>query len=264
MTIWLAMLLGLVQGLCEFLPVSSSGHLVLLQTIFQVSEGALFFDTMLHVGTLVGVCAVYWEQLWEMLRHPLQRKVGLLLTSTAITAAMAFLARDLITAAFEGALLGAGFLATTIILLLTERVGMTRGRVGKMSYKSAALVGVMQGVAILPGISRSGSTIAGALFSGLDRRDASEYAFLLSVPAILGAAVMQVPDVLEEGITMPWGPVLAGMAVAAVSGYFSIRVMLKVILRRKLRWFAYYTLILGVLVLLDQFVFNVFFLNPLA
>lgn len=264
MTIWLAMLLGLVQGLCEFLPVSSSGHLVLLQNIFNISEGALFFDTMLHVGTLAGVCAVYWEQLWQMLRHPLQRKVGLLLTATAVTAAIAFLARDVITAAYEGALLGIGFIATTVILLLTERAGMTRGSIGKMPYKSAALVGVMQGVAILPGISRSGSTIAGSLFAGLGRKDAAEFSFLLSVPAILGAVVMQLPDVLREGVVVPWAPVLAGMAVAAVSGYVSIRVMLRVILQRKLRWFAYYTLVLGVLVLLDQLVFNVFFVNPLA
>ena len=115
MNIFLAMLLGLVQGLCEFLPVSSSGHLVLLQTIFGVEEGALFFTTMLHVGTLLAVFAVYWRQIWEMLRRPIQKKVGMLLLSTAVTTLLAFLFRDVISAAYEGILLGPGFLLTAAI-----------------------------------------------------------------------------------------------------------------------------------------------------
>ena len=115
------MLLGLVQGLCEFLPVSSSGHLVLLQTIFGVEEGALFFTTMLHVGTLLAVFAVYWRQILEMLRHPFQKKVGMLLLSTAVTTLLAFLFRDVISAAYEGILLGPGFLLTAAILYGSER-----------------------------------------------------------------------------------------------------------------------------------------------
>ena len=258
------MLLGLVQGLCEFLPVSSSGHLVLLQNVFGISEGALFFDTMLHVGTLGAVCAVYWRQIWEMLRHPFQRKVGLLLASTLVTTAIALLFRDFFESAYEGALLGVGFLITTVVLFLTEKIGQGSGRIRNLPYKSAALVGLMQGIAILPGISRSGSTIAGALYTGLDRKEASEYSFLLSIPAILGSVVLQIPDVLQEHAEIPWIPVLLGMVIAGVSGFFAIRFMLRVILKHKLKVFAYYTLALGILVLLDQFVFHLFFGNPLA
>lgn len=264
MTIWSAMLLGLVQGLCEFLPVSSSGHLVLMQNIFGLSEGAFFFDTMLHVGTLIAVFIVFWEQIWQMIRHPFQRKVGMLLLSTAVTTAMAFLLRDFIEESFGGSLLGVGFLATAVLLLLSEGVRVRRKRISDMGTGNALLVGLVQGVAILPGISRSGSTIAGGLFVGLERKEAADFSFLLSIPAALGAVVMQVPDVIASPVAIDWLPVLVGMAVAAVSGYFAIKVMLKLVAKGKLRGFAYYVAVLGALVLLDQFVFNLFFANPLA
>ena len=172
MNIFLAMLLGLVQGLCEFLPVSSSGHLVLLQTIFGVEEGALFFTTMLHVGTLLAVFAVYWRQIWEMLRRPIQKKVGMLLLSTAVTTLLAFLFRDVISAAYEGILLGPGFLLTAAILYGSERYFRRRRSKGldiqQMGLVSAMGIGAMQGIAILPGVSRSGSTVAGARLFGLN------------------------------------------------------------------------------------------------
>ncbi|MEL7609241.1 MAG: undecaprenyl-diphosphate phosphatase [Bacillota bacterium] len=264
MTIWSAMLLGLVQGLCEFLPVSSSGHLVLLQNIFRLNEGALFFDTMLHVGTLIAVFIVFWEQIWAMILHPFQRKVGMLLLSTAVTTAIAFLFRDFIEGSFGGAFLGIGFLATAVLLLLSERARPRHKRISNMRAGDALLIGLVQGVAILPGISRSGSTISGGLFTGLERKEAADFSFLLSIPAILGAVVMQVPDVIASPVAIDWLPVLAGMAVAAVSGYFAIKAMLKLVAKGKLKGFAYYVVILGVLVLLDQFVFHLFFANPLA
>lgn len=264
MNIFLAMLLGLVQGLCEFLPVSSSGHLVLLQTIFGVEEGALFFTTMLHVGTLLAVFAVYWRQIWEMLRRPIQKKVGLLLLSTAVTTLLAFLFRDVISAAYEGILLGPGFLLTAAILYGSERYFRRRRSKGldiqQMGLVSAMGIGAMQGIAILPGVSRSGSTIAGARLFGLNKDAAAEFSFLLSIPAILGSLVLQLPDVLDAGFgEVAWGPILAGMAVAALSGYLAIRWMLRLIRSKSLLGFSLYTAVLGCLVLLDQLAFHVFF-----
>ena len=264
MNIFLAALLGLVQGLCEFLPVSSSGHLVLLQNIFGLEEGALFFDTMLHVGTLVAVFAVYWRSIWDMLRHPFQKKVGMLLISTAITALLAILFDDFIKDAYQGAFLGLGFIVTSIVLYMSEWFYKARYKVSHgiddMQVKSALGIGLMQGVAILPGISRSGSTIAGARFFGLNKDAAAEFSFLLSIPAILGSLILQLPDVMDSGLGgISWGPILVGMAVAAISGYFAIRWMLKLIKNKSLIGFSIYTGALGILVLFDQLVTHVFF-----
>lgn len=265
MSILLAVVLGLAQGLCEFLPVSSSGHLVLLQNVFGVKEGALFFDTMLHVGTLLAVFAVYWREIWDMLRRPFQKKVAMLLISTAATAALALLFKDFIAQAYGGgAFLGAGFLVTACVLFLSERYFRARAKashaIEAMKPASALGIGFMQGIAILPGISRSGSTIAGARLFGLGREAAAEFSFLLSIPAILGSVVLQLPDVLETGIGgIAWGPLLIGMAVASLSGYLAIRWMLRLIKTKSLLGFAAYTAVLGILVLFDQLVSRVFF-----
>jgi len=262
MSILIAMLLGLIQGLCEFLPVSSSGHLVLLQNIFGITD-ALFFDTMLHFGTLVAVVAVFYRQLWALIRRPLQKKVLWLLISTAVTAVIAFVFEDFITDAYEGALLGFGFLLTAVILALGEIFSRGHKTVEQMKWWQAAGVGLIQGVAILPGVSRSGSTIAGGRFFGVSKEEAAEYSFILSIPAILGSLIMQVPDVIDQGIgSQPWAAIIAGTLVAAVSGYFAIRFMLQLIKKRSLWGFVLYVAILGVLVLLDQFVFNIFFVRP--
>lgn len=264
MSIWIAIILGLVQGLCEFLPVSSSGHLVLLQNVFGVEEGGLFFSVMLHVGTLVAVLVVYRKQIWEMLRHPIQKKVGMLLLSTLVTTAIAFLFNGFFDAAYEGAFLGVSFLITAVLLWLTERVGASaKKKVKDMNILQAGFIGLMQGVAILPGISRSGSTIAGAMYTGLERKEAADYSFLLCIPAILGSVVLELPDAIAGGAgEINWLSVLAGVVVAAVSGYFAIRFMLRVITKKRLRGFAIYVAVLGILVLLDQFVFHLFFTQP--
>ena len=266
LTIWIAILLGLVQGLCEFLPISSSGHLVLLHNIFGIEEGALFFTTMLHVGTLIAVFAVYWKEVWSMLRHPFSRKVGLLLTALVPTVVIALLFKDFFEDSYQGAWLGVGFLATAIILTLCERLKpRKRKNLKEMRYTDALLIGAMQGVAILPGISRSGSTIAGGLFAGLERKTAADFSFLLSIPAILGSVVLQAPDMISGGVgEINWWFILAGMAAAALSGYFAIRFMLMLLTRKSMKGFAIYVAILGLLVILDQLVTNVFFTNPLV
>lgn len=263
MNIFIAALLGLVQGLCEFLPVSSSGHLVLFQNIFGISEGTMFFDTMLHLGTLAAVVAVYYRKLWELIKKPFQKKVYLLLISTLVTAAIAFIFKDLFDSAFEGRFLGVGFLITAAILFVNEKLAHGKKKIKDMKYPEALGIGLMQGAAIFPGVSRSGSTIAGARLFGLSKESAAEYSFILSIPAILGSLVMQIPDVAAEGLRgTDWGCIIVGTLVAAVSGYFAIRLMLNLIIKRSLKGFIIYVAALGVLVLCDQLIFNVFFTNP--
>ena len=263
MSIWKAIILGLAQGLGEFLPISSSGHLVLLQTVFNIDEGALLFDTLLHVATLVAVFAVFYKQIWEMIKHPLQKKVYMLVIATAVTAVLAIAFKEFITQAFEGALLGFGFLVTAVILALNELIAHGKRKIDEMKWYQAAGVGLMQGIATLPGISRSGSTIAGSRLFGLDKEDAAEFSFLLSIPAILGSLVLQIPDLASGGASdIGFLPIAAGMLVAGVSGYFAIRWMLQLIKNRRLTGFIIYTAVLGALVLLDQFALNIFFTRP--
>lgn len=278
MTIWIAMLLGLVQGLCEFLPVSSSGHLLLLQNIFGVTEGALFFTVMLHVATLAAVCVVYWKTIVKLLRRPFNKTVGLLILATLPAVIIALLFKKIAPlaafadAAEQGDYLGFSFLLTSALLLVSDRIRLTRtdrdgnarpynGRkMRQMKVRDALIIGTLQGVAILPGVSRSGSTISGALFCGLSRKTAADFSFLMSIIAILGGAVLEIPDALESGVGgTHWTYIAAGMLVAGITGYFAVRLMLAAIKKKKLWGFAIYTAVLGALVLVDQFATHIFF-----
>ncbi len=256
-----ALILGLVQGLCEFLPVSSSGHLVLMQNIFGITDDVLFFDSMLHLGTLVAVIAVFYKSLWAMLKKPLQKKVYLLLAASAVTGVFGILFEDKIELLFGGGLLGVGFMMTSLILITGERLKTGKKKnIEELNYLQAAGVGLFQTVALLPGVSRSGSTITGSRIFGLDRDAAAEFSFILSIPPILGSLLLQFMDVAKEG-AVGCGAlnVIAGTLMAAVSGYFAIRWMLDLIKRKSLVGFAVYTGILGILVTLDQYVTHFFF-----
>lgn len=269
MTVWLAALLGLVQGLCEFLPISSSGHLLLLQKMFGIEEGAMFFTVMLHLGTLVAVFIVYWKTIWKVLRHPFQKLVLHLIIATLPTVLIALVFKFVppfdrfYEAAGEGRYLGVCFLFTSVILTASDLMQDRRKKQRKLSdmrATDALIVGGMQSIGVLSGVSRSGSTISGALFAGLNRKAAADFSFLLSIPAIVGGAVLEIPAAISEGITgVPWYTVVVGMVVAGVTGYLAIRLMLSVIKKKRLGVFAAYTAVLGVLVLLDQFVFHLFF-----
>jgi undecaprenyl-diphosphatase len=276
MSILVAIVLGVVQGLTEFLPVSSSGHLVLLQRIFGISEPALFFDTMVHVGTLAAVFVVLWPDIWAILRRLIQPLTGYLIIATipAVVFALAF--KDTIEAAFEsGKFLGFAFLITAALLVGSEflsrrtRAAGTGGLKGKddIRWPDALVIGILQGVAVIPGVSRSGATLSGALSRRLDRNFAARFSFLLSIPAILGALVLQVKDLADSGGTAENAagggigtlPVIAGILAAAVVGFFSVTLMLKIVRERSLLGFAVYTGILGLLVLIDQAGTHLFF-----
>lgn len=253
-----AIILGLVQGLCEFLPISSSGHLLLMQNIFGINEGGYFFSVMLHLGTLIAVMIVYRKRILEMLLHPVkQAKYWLwIIAATIVTVAMAVAFKDIIDEAGEGRVLGYCFLLTAVLLLICD---MMRKRfdcsltVPNMKWYHAALIGFVQGIAILPGISRSGSTITGATLCKMKKDDAAEFSFLLSIPAILGGAVLELPDAFREGAAnIDWLPVIVGVVVAGISGYFAVRFMIKLITKHSFKGFIIYTALLGIFVILDQ------------
>lgn len=258
MNVWQSIILGIVQGLTEFLPVSSSGHLVLLQRIFHIQEGNQFFTLMLHVGTLIAVILVFWKDIWVLLKDPFGKLSRYVILSTMVTGVMYLLLGKIIDDSYSGVYLGWGFLYTAVILFLVDRVGS--GRRGRsMNAKDASFIGLMQGVAMFPGISRSGSTIAGGLFTGLDKDFVARYSFILSIPAIVGGAVMELKDVGSSTLGVSWLAVLVGIICAAVAGVFAISFMLKVIQKKKLSYFSLYLMLLGLFILLDQSLFHLVF-----
>ena len=263
MTIWIALLLGLVQGVTEFLPVSSSGHLVLLHNLFGIEQGTLFFTIMLHIGTLIAVLAVYYKELWQMICHPFQKKTLMLLLALVPTVLAAIFLKDLIEESYKGHFLGFEFLLTALILWFAQRSRTGHKTMETMRPADALTIGLMQSVSILPAVSRSGATIAGALYCGMEKKEAADFSFLLSVPAIVGSLVFEVPNLAKSGLgDVNWTFVIAGMVMAAIAGYAAVRLMLRVIKSKRLTPFIWYVLVLGVLILLDQFVTNWFFVRP--
>lgn len=264
MTILQAAILGLVQGLAEFLPISSSGHLVLTRAIMGIADQAeapvyLMLDILLHAGTLIAVIVVFWEDWMGILRNLFKSKTLLLLFIASIPALIAAIAfEDILDNLFEGWFLGFAFLVTAVFMLLAEKLSKRGGKHAKRAeepgYKHAIAMGCMQAVALVPGVSRSGSTLLGGVASGLTRKSAAKFSFMMSAPAILGSLLIKGKDALENGYIQQIEPVpvIVGMLVAAVSGYLAIRFMLKVINQTSLGWFAFYTAVLGIAVITLQ------------
>lgn len=256
-----AIILGLIQGLTEFLPISSSGHLVLFQKIFGINEPTLIFDTMVHVGTLAAVITVLWKEILALLKRPFQRLTWLLIAGTIPTGIIGIVFKDFFEEMFKsGSTLGIEFLITGCVILFAERLNTGRKHVQETSYLDAAFIGIMQGAAIMPAISRSGLTISGALMRNLDREFAAKFSFLLSIPAILGAAVFQLKDIFEAGSTTAiTAPIIVGTIAAAIAGYFSVRFMIVLVKKGSMKIFSYYVFALGTLVLIDQYITHMFF-----
>jgi len=249
MTLLEAIILGIVQGLAEFLPISSSGHLALGQYLFGIDEGNLAFVIVVHVGTLIPVVIVYRKAIWELMKKPFQKMTYLLITATAPAAIVAIFFEDAIEAALGSlAFLAGGFVITGLVLIGTDRLRKNVKRSDEISYLDAVLIGLAQAVAVFPGISRSGSTIAASLARGINREDAAKFAFLMSIPAILGALLIQILHVVRGNILLEdldFVALGAGFVASALSGYLAINFMLAAIKKAKLSYFAYYVLALA-------------------
>lgn len=260
MSVIQAALLGLLQGLGEFLPISSSGHLLLGRMVMGLtideSPAYKMLDILLHVGTLIPVLIVFWKDWWSILKNPFKSKTLLLLFIASLpTLVVKVIFDDFIDSCDTGWFLGVSFLMTAVFLLLAEYISSRKtSRQEKPSFLQAIVMGCMQGLALLPGVSRSGSTMAGGLFSGLDRKAAAKFSFMMSAPAIAGALLLEGKEALDNGwfADLALVPTLLGVAVAGVTGYLAIRFMLKLVTRVSLNWFALYVAILGVLLLAMQ------------
>lgn len=252
-----SIILGMIQGLTEFLPISSTGHLLLGRKFLGLSEAGLFLDTMLHLGTLVAVIAVFWRDIVELIKRPFSRLMLLLVVATIPTGVIGLLFEDFFEEISKtGVTVGWEFLATGFILWIADHA-KNRGdkSFAEIKIRDAFLVGTLQGLAILPAISRSGLTIAGALFSGIQKEAAARFSFLVSLPAIAGATILQLKK-LGEGTSVEiigMDALILGTIAAGVSGYIAVKWMLKVLQKGSLKGFAIYVWIVGAGVLVLQF-----------
>ncbi|MGC8915963.1 MAG: undecaprenyl-diphosphate phosphatase [Thermoanaerobaculum sp.] len=256
MSLVAAILLGVLQGLTEFLPVSSSGHLALAQMLIPgFSQPGLAFDLVLHLGTVVSVLALEWGRLREALRQGhAPRLAGLLLVGTAATAALAFPLRSWAEGAFSKPLAVAAGFALTAVLLVTFGRGDGGGE-ELPTWKQALAVGLGQGVAVFPGLSRSGTTISVALACGVNRRWAADFSFLLSIPAVAGAALVEAVREREAllAASSQWEmAALLGFVAAAGAGLAALCAVKRLVQQGRLAVFAFYLVPLAALVVVGH------------
>lgn len=295
LNIFYAIILGLIQGLAEFLPISSSGHLVLFSNLFgleSAEESNLFFDVLVHLGTLVAVCIVYRKDIAEMIREffslirelfggkrrstsavskrhvghtsgiesnrnapPARRLIFLLIVATLPLFLILPIKGYLESMRTRPILVGVALLLTGVILFLSDRFSKGRKTERSATWLDALFVGVCQAFAVTPGISRSGTTIAGGLFTGFDRKFAVRFSFLMSIPTVIAATLLTLVDALKAGIDTTMIPIyLTGMVVAGVSGYFAIKLLSYLTTKGKFGHFAWYCWAVGLITIITVLV----------
>ncbi|MCL6547753.1 MAG: undecaprenyl-diphosphate phosphatase [Alicyclobacillus sp.] len=261
-----AVILGAVQGVTEFLPISSTGHLVVAQKLLGIQGDSLWFITCLHAGTLLAVVWALWGDLARVARNPWSRQTKMLLLALVPTALIGAGLEDVFERVFEsGTTIGLEFILTGVILWWMDSADHPQSKTDPGPL-DALWIGTLQGLAIMPALSRSGLTIAGALWRGLDRDSAGRFSFLISIPAILGATVVQVHELWEEPAQLqavPFAAVLAGTVAAAVAGYLAVKGTLWLLRTAHMRVFAVYVWCVAAFVLGDQLVWHRWF-PPLA
>lgn len=240
-----AILLGALQGVAEFLPISSKGHLVIAGELLGVKGAQLEFIIALHVGTLLSILVVYRRDLRPALTNP--RLVAAVVAATLPLVLLALFLKEEVEQLFESPLIaGCGLCATALLMAFARRAERGETELPRIRPPQALTVGLFQMLAILPGISRSGSTIFGGLVAGLRREAAVNFSFYIAVPAILGAAVLHIRDLVEAGpAALPLGPVLVGTLTSFIVGVGSLKLLLRVVTQQKLYWFAWYCAIAG-------------------
>ena len=262
-----SIILGIVQGLGEFLPISSSGHLVIASELLgiQATEGSMMFNILLHFGTLIAVFIAFFSDIKELviegfkwifdgfkIRNIPQRKFIVLIIVSTLPLFLVLPFKSSIEGLFTSTLfVGIALIYTSILLFLSDKVIKGRKNIKETSYKNALFVGVMQAIAVVPGISRAGSTITAGLFSGFSREYAVKYSFIMSIPVILGANILEIYEMVstKTPLGMPIYICIAGVIAAMVSGIFAIKLVKYITNNDKFGIFAYYTLIVGVIVI---------------
>lgn len=245
LSVWQAGLLGFVQGATEFLPVSSSGHLVIFQGVMGVSLDGIVFEVVVHVATLLSILMVYRSRVVELAVGAVSRDreawsyIGLLVVATLPAVVVGLLWKDQVEALFDDPVTPGVALLVTGAFLWTTRRALKRAVLARPGWTSAALIGLAQACALVPGISRSGATVVAALWLGVQAKEAAAFSFLMAVPAIGGAMVLMLAD-LQPGMGHGAVPLMVGGAVAAVTGVAAIKTFVALLDRESFFWFAPY------------------------
>jgi len=271
MDILQAIIVGIVQGLTEFLPVSSSAHLIFAQELLGINQPGIAFDVLLHLGTLIAVISYFFKDVIEMIKafflsildifkgrfkkgfmeDNYKKLAWMVIIGTIPAGLVGVLFKHQIEGLFQGIAIPAFFLLITGVLLYTsQRFNVGKRDVNNSGLLDAIIVGISQAFALIPGLSRSGTTIATGLFRGLDKEFAARFSFLLAIPAIVGATVTQLSDI-STGFDIAY---LLGFLAAIISGYLAISILLKLIRERSLDIFAFYCWIVGAAVLVYSFI----------
>ncbi len=250
-----AFILGMIQGLTEFLPISSTGHLYLGRHLFHLDEAGIFLDTMLHIGTLLALLVVYKQEVFAILKKPFSKLTGLLIVGTIPAVIAGVLLGDWFDSLSKsGITIGWEFIATGIILWFADGVKTGSKTLEKISIKDAAVIGTFQAAAIMPALSRSGLTIAAGLICKLDRATAAYFSFLLSIPAIAGGILFQMkPIFIGEVEQLPFTSLFIGTLSSALFGYLAVVWMIDFLKKHSLKIFSIYVWLLGAIILFLQF-----------
>ncbi len=275
-----AVILGIVQGITEFLPISSSGHLVIFQEIFgmtDIEETNLLFDVLLHFGTLISIIVVYYKDICYLIKEffkmlfdigkgkfninksPYQRLLILIILATIPTAVLGLLFKDFAEKMFSSIrIVGISLIITGFLLWLTNKLKQGKKDERNTKYSNALAIGLFQSIAITPGISRSGSTIVGGLFLGFNKEFAIKFSFLISIPAVLGALILHIPDLISlinhgQVLTFQLIQYIIGMITAAVVGILSIKFLINLLNKGKFYLFSFYCWLVGVGVIIYSF-----------
>lgn len=247
MTIFQAIVFGIIQGLTEFLPVSSSGHLVLFSRIFGTECDVVLFSVIMHVATLFAVVLYFRKDVCFLLKHPFGKDAIKLYIATVSTVVIVLVFKKFVDNAFDGGFLPFCFVLTAIVLFASQLLCKKANGL-PIDKKSAFFMGIAQGIAVLPGISRSGATICTAMMLGNDREQSARFSFLMSIPIIFASMCYELLQIIFVGGQNAVGflPCAIGFVFAFVIGYFSISIMLKMVKNLKLYWFSIYLLILAI------------------
>lgn len=250
MELWEIVVLGVVQGVAEFLPISSSGHLVIIESILGGNVENLELNVALHFGTLLSILVVYRKDLFAVLLDR-QLMAKIILATLPVVGTGLFLKSFIEQASTSALCAGAGLVVTAGLLFITLRLSTTNKNIQQICFVDAFVIGLFQAIAPMPGVSRSGSTIVGGLLMGVDRTTAANFSFFIAIPALLGATILTAKDLISEGTSGTPLPYIAiGTVVSFVIGVASLKFLLKVVAAGRIAWFGSYCLLLGVAVIL--------------
>lgn len=251
MEVWQAIVLGAVQGFAEFLPISSSGHLILLQNWFGIKENVIFYSVMLHLGTLIPVIIVLWKQILELFKKPFN-KFGYLVLATIPAGVVGIIfskALDLdLLFANNAWLLSITFLITAGEMLFSEMRCKKVQMINPINLKTSFIMGCGQAVGVLPGISRSGTTVTAGCIAKVDRSENASFTFLMSIPIILAAVLLESLEVVSSGgiVGVDPIPLVVGILTSALCGYIAIKFMMSIIKKANYKWFSLYLVVLSI------------------